>query len=533
VRPTSAKPRPKDDLLVAESGTPPTPEMDFTLGGSPTPERQHDQWSATIALLEVELTCSLCGNMFENPHTVPSCGHAFCRECIIGTLEGPGISSSHCPTCRQPVWKNELMHNTKYGNLVSAVKALSRLQDSSSQQKLEQAASQTSDAELRRSPHVLRTSPAPSDLPWRSESDQQGDPSFIPGTLSCSSCIPAASPGAPLASLASPAPQPRPGGGAAVPKPDAVRAELEGKPWQAATEPGLQTPASAATGAMPRWRFTSTEIPTRPPVGCSIAPPAAPQSLGGSLRCATGHLSEAANPRRRPDGVYVKPEGPYACRAHPADTEGGRGEAEGRPLTTPVAPARTVGGRPYSLLHLHRSDPEAPICRAALPYLHPVTPSGPVSGALWSGGGDPAPGRLQPGPHAQGQAHQEQGDHSDHIEPSCSGASREMETAVRDTASDAAAAAVEHISDTDSSDLECVPDSQAASEQNSDRRENIPSPWLAPLPFTGPSEAQQQQCRFIRTTPSSNRPSHRGRRGQSKAGGGHTAQLQLYHVQHV
>eukprot|EP00873_Tetraselmis_striata_P007757 jgi/Tetstr1/428021/TSEL_000166.t1 len=75
-----------------------------------------------VGELESELTCKLCADMFDDPYTVPGCGHAFCRSCIIATLEGPGISSSHCPTCKQPVWKCELARNTKYANLVAAMR---------------------------------------------------------------------------------------------------------------------------------------------------------------------------------------------------------------------------------------------------------------------------------------------------------------------------------------------------------------------------------------------------------------------------
>jgi hypothetical protein len=32
---------------------------------------------------------------------------------VAGTLEGPGISKSECPTCGLPVWKKDLVHNCK------------------------------------------------------------------------------------------------------------------------------------------------------------------------------------------------------------------------------------------------------------------------------------------------------------------------------------------------------------------------------------------------------------------------------------
>lgn len=39
-------------------------------------------------------------------------------ECVINTLEGPGISTSECPACHKPGWKNDLRYNHKYNNLV-------------------------------------------------------------------------------------------------------------------------------------------------------------------------------------------------------------------------------------------------------------------------------------------------------------------------------------------------------------------------------------------------------------------------------
>mmetsp|Transcript_32446 Transcript_32446/g.91942 ORF Transcript_32446/g.91942 Transcript_32446/m.91942 type:complete len:309 (+) Transcript_32446:300-1226(+) len=65
-----------------------------------------------------ELSCQLCRQLYRDPHVVPICGHTFCRDCIHGVLEGPGITQSQCPVCRKPVWKRELVRNHKYANLV-------------------------------------------------------------------------------------------------------------------------------------------------------------------------------------------------------------------------------------------------------------------------------------------------------------------------------------------------------------------------------------------------------------------------------
>ncbi len=34
--------------------------------------------------------------------------HGLCSKCIIGKIEGKGISTSQCPTCNQPGWKRDL-----------------------------------------------------------------------------------------------------------------------------------------------------------------------------------------------------------------------------------------------------------------------------------------------------------------------------------------------------------------------------------------------------------------------------------------
>ncbi len=33
---------------------------------------------------------------------------SLCSQCIIGKIEGKGISTSQCPTCNQPGWKRDL-----------------------------------------------------------------------------------------------------------------------------------------------------------------------------------------------------------------------------------------------------------------------------------------------------------------------------------------------------------------------------------------------------------------------------------------
>eukprot|EP00873_Tetraselmis_striata_P002667 jgi/Tetstr1/422931/TSEL_013711.t1 len=105
-------------------------------------------------------------DLFDDPYTVPGCGHAFCRSCIIATLEGPGISSSHCPTCKQPVWKCELARNTKYANLVAAIRGAVRLRRALERREAQPAGNSptpgpSADSEAEPSASSDRPTPAP------------------------------------------------------------------------------------------------------------------------------------------------------------------------------------------------------------------------------------------------------------------------------------------------------------------------------------------------------------------------------------
>jgi hypothetical protein len=47
-----------------------------------------------------------------------------CSDCVIKTLEGPGISKSQCPDCQQPGWKKDLVFNHTINNLVEKARPL-------------------------------------------------------------------------------------------------------------------------------------------------------------------------------------------------------------------------------------------------------------------------------------------------------------------------------------------------------------------------------------------------------------------------
>eukprot|EP00242_Pyramimonas_sp_CCMP2087_P018318 CAMPEP_0198200748 /NCGR_PEP_ID=MMETSP1445-20131203/3706_1 /TAXON_ID=36898 /ORGANISM="Pyramimonas sp., Strain CCMP2087" /LENGTH=614 /DNA_ID=CAMNT_0043870893 /DNA_START=303 /DNA_END=2144 /DNA_ORIENTATION=+ len=78
--------------------------------------------------LEKELICPLCHNLYEEPQSLP-CSHIFCRECIIGKLQGKGVYKNECPLaeCKKPVWRCDLKLNTTIANVVSQYRTLQRL----------------------------------------------------------------------------------------------------------------------------------------------------------------------------------------------------------------------------------------------------------------------------------------------------------------------------------------------------------------------------------------------------------------------
>jgi hypothetical protein len=59
--------------------------------------------------------------------TVCCAAALLCRECVVDTLEGPGIVRSQCPICKQPAWKKELKTNYKYLALADTTAQLTAL----------------------------------------------------------------------------------------------------------------------------------------------------------------------------------------------------------------------------------------------------------------------------------------------------------------------------------------------------------------------------------------------------------------------
>ena len=70
------------------------------------------------------LECPLCSRLMDKPSTFSTCGHTFCFECVIETLEGKGIRWPGCPTCKQPGCRKDLQTNHLVGNAVGQVRRM-------------------------------------------------------------------------------------------------------------------------------------------------------------------------------------------------------------------------------------------------------------------------------------------------------------------------------------------------------------------------------------------------------------------------
>lgn len=74
-----------------------------------------------IDKLADELRCTVCIDLFEDPHSLP-CQHTFCKECILGCFAA--TSSMQCPLCKMPCWKRQLTPNHTMASVVQAFKLL-------------------------------------------------------------------------------------------------------------------------------------------------------------------------------------------------------------------------------------------------------------------------------------------------------------------------------------------------------------------------------------------------------------------------
>ena len=59
--------------------------------------------------IEEEITCSICGDLFTDPKTIP-CLHTFCKQCIEKSIESNKKMASTvcCPLCRTPLPRDDM-----------------------------------------------------------------------------------------------------------------------------------------------------------------------------------------------------------------------------------------------------------------------------------------------------------------------------------------------------------------------------------------------------------------------------------------
>eukprot|EP00062_Callorhinchus_milii_P026109 gi/632987842/ref/XP_007882780.1/ PREDICTED: zinc finger protein RFP-like [Callorhinchus milii] len=65
---------------------------------------------------EIGNTCSICLEFYTDPLNI-SCGHNFCRDCILYCW-GTGQESVSCPQCRQQILQRGVRPNRTLSNMV-------------------------------------------------------------------------------------------------------------------------------------------------------------------------------------------------------------------------------------------------------------------------------------------------------------------------------------------------------------------------------------------------------------------------------
>lgn len=77
--------------------------------------------AASIDRLAQEMRCSICLELFDNPHSLP-CQHSFCYQCVMGCFRA--TRKMECPLCKAPVWKRQLTTNHTLAGIVKAFVSL-------------------------------------------------------------------------------------------------------------------------------------------------------------------------------------------------------------------------------------------------------------------------------------------------------------------------------------------------------------------------------------------------------------------------
>ena len=66
--------------------------------------------------IEEEILCPICGSIFTEPKTIPSCLHTFCKECLKESIKANEITATAicCPLCRAVLPSDRLDYPTDY-----------------------------------------------------------------------------------------------------------------------------------------------------------------------------------------------------------------------------------------------------------------------------------------------------------------------------------------------------------------------------------------------------------------------------------
>ena len=75
---------------------------------TPTRSSSVEQSGEELQQIEEEITCAICGNLFNDPKTIP-CLHTFCKSCLERSIESNKKMATEvcCPLCRAPLLRDE------------------------------------------------------------------------------------------------------------------------------------------------------------------------------------------------------------------------------------------------------------------------------------------------------------------------------------------------------------------------------------------------------------------------------------------
>ena len=118
-----------DAHIEAGCGSPATAEAaaPSTCADSSSSSSSHGTASTSVAecaregarmdRLAQEMRCSLCFDLFDDPHSLP-CQHSFCHECILGCFRVTSVMQ--CPLCKAPTWRRQVTQNHTLAAIVQA-----------------------------------------------------------------------------------------------------------------------------------------------------------------------------------------------------------------------------------------------------------------------------------------------------------------------------------------------------------------------------------------------------------------------------